>query len=412
MTTDPTETRQSEVTDASRSGETDSSRSDAPVVACILAGGTGDRLYPLSRPNRPKQLLAFGGEQTLLERTVDRVSDIADQVWILTSAALEGAVRKRVPDATVLVEPASLGTGPAAVYAAWHARDTFTGPEPVLLTLPSDQYVEDRAAFVRTLEDAVSAARETDGLVTIGVEPTRPATGFGYVVPERPVLSIDDSADTVPVAEFREKPNVDTARSLLADGARWNAGVFAWTPRSLLRATRDTQLESMVKTLQRDDGPETAYHGTEPCSVDRAILEGTDDAYVVSLPAAVGWDDLGTWDALGRVRGDGEDGLGFEADSDGNVTLETDIEVLAATDNVVVAPEHDVSLLGVENLAVAVVDGKLLVTRRSESERVGELCARAREHDRDRSRGRDRDCECGGPQDRSRDADHSADSRR
>ncbi|MFD1565719.1 mannose-1-phosphate guanylyltransferase [Haloarchaeobius amylolyticus] len=344
---------------------------DRPVVACVLAGGIGSRLYPASRSDRPKQLLSLVGERSLLARTVGRTA-FADERYVLTREAFADAVHDHAPRAGVLVEPAGKDTGPALVYAAWRLRDQFE-TEPVLVCLPSDHHVADDAAFAARLERAAEIAVETDGLVTVGIEPTRPSPGYGYVVPagELEAAGDDESgSDYAAVAQFTEKPDRDTARDLVEGGAYWNAGVFAWTPSTLLAAARDSSLAPLVDALEAGN-PDEGFDAAAPISVDYAIMERATDVFVT--PLSVDWDDLGTWDAVGRVLGAG--------DETGNDVAAGEVLAIDATGNVVAAPEKHVSLLAVDDLIVAAVDDRLLVAPREASQRVREVVDRLREHD-------------------------------
>ncbi|MFB6095199.1 MAG: sugar phosphate nucleotidyltransferase, partial [Halodesulfurarchaeum sp.] len=186
-------------------------------VAVILAGGTGTRLYPASRAHRPKQVLAFAGDEPLLRRAADRAGFL-DSMYVITSARYRRAVEDLVPEATVLVEPEPRDTGPALVYAAHEIR--ALEDDPVLLCLPSDHVVGD--GFERDARTALRAARETGGLVTLGIQPDRPATEYGYIEPG----PVEDGYG--PVEAFHEKPDEATAEAYIGEGALWNAGIFAW----------------------------------------------------------------------------------------------------------------------------------------------------------------------------------------
>ncbi|MFB6172740.1 MAG: mannose-1-phosphate guanylyltransferase, partial [Haloarculaceae archaeon] len=269
------------------------------TVAVVLAGGTGTRLYPASRPDCPKQFRSFDGGPSLLSRAVERAA-VADETVVLTRPALAERAAEHAPDAQILTEPAAKDTGPALAYAAHELRDA-----DALLCLPSDHYVA--GPFERVARDGLRVAHETGALVTFGVEPTRPATGYGYVRPgpERTL----DGATYHPVERFTEKPDPETADRYCEQGSLWNAGLFAWRPDAFLAAARDSPLAPLVDRL--DDGaPAAGFAAVDPISVDYAVLERTDDAVVV--PAPIEWDDLGAWDALARV---------LDADADGNVAL-------------------------------------------------------------------------------------------
>ena len=330
---------------------------DRPLVAVVLAGGTGTRLYPASRSDRPKQFQRFGGETSLLARTVDRAA-AADETYVLTRPGFADDVREHAPGAGVLTEPEPKDTGPALVYAAHRIREQVG--ECVLAVLPSDHHVGDDAAFAETVRTAAEAAVATGGLVTVGVEPTRAETGYGYVEP-----GADGHGGARRVASFHEKPDAETARGYLKAGHLWNAGVFAWTPTAFLEAARDSPLSGLVTALA-DGDPAAGFAAVESVSVDHAVLERATDVFVV--PAAFEWDDLGAWDALDRL---------LAADADGNVTLGETLSV-DATGNVVATDGH-VSLVGVSDLVVAQFGDRTLVVPKAEAQRVREVVGELRE---------------------------------
>jgi len=336
-----------------------------------MAGGTGTRLYPASRADRPKQFLSFGegggdGEggderNSLLRGTVERVS-FADQIYVSTGAEHADRVREAVPEADVLVEPEAKDTGPALAYAAHRARAEIG--ECVLLCVPSDHLVA--GDFETTARTAVRAAVETEGLVTFGVEPSRPATGYGYIEPK----ADESGREYARIEQFREKPDEATARRFVEEGFYWNAGLFAWTPAAFLREARESPLAPLVAAL--DEGkPERGFEEVESVSVDYAVMERTDEAYVV--PADFEWDDVGSWDAMERV---------VDPDEDGNAIL-GDALTLDAADNVIAADDDThVSVVGVDGLVVASYGDRVLVAPKEDAQRVREVVAELREQDR------------------------------
>jgi len=323
------------------------------IVAVVLAGGTGTRLYPASRSDRPKQFLSFGGDRSLLAETVDRAG-FADEVYVLTRPSLADQVREHAPSAAVLTEPEPKDTGPALTYAAHRVREQVG--DCTLVCLPSDHHVE--GDFAETMTDAAAVAAETDSLVTVGVEPTRPETGYGYVKPGDEATT-DDGHTYYPVETFTEKPDQGAAMRYRHHGYYWNAGMFAWTPDAVLRAAADTELAPLVDAL--DDGdPEAGFSAVDPVSVDYAVLESTANATLV--PAEFEWDDLGAWDAVERVR---------DADEDGNVVLGDGLTV--DTENTVVATDGHVSVVGVDDLVVAAYGDRTLVVPKRRAQRVREV---------------------------------------
>ncbi len=324
---------------------------DRPLVAVVLAGGTGTRLYPASRPDHPKQLQALGRDRSLLAATVERAA-FADETYVLTRPSLSDAVRDEVPDAAVLVEPEPKDTGPALVYAAHRIHEQVG--DAVLCCLPSDHHVE--GDFERTIRTAATVATETEGLVTVGVEPDRAATGYGYIRPGEAQNGFRR------VTEFVEKPDETTAKRCVEAGYLWNAGMFAWTPTAVLEAARTSPLAPLVDALEAGE-PNRGFDGVESISVDHAILERAEDVYVV--PADFEWDDLGTWDALWRTAEKGADG-----------TARVGATLALDTENCLLATDGHVSAVGVSDLAVVSFGDRTLVVPRGETERVREVVER------------------------------------
>jgi mannose-1-phosphate guanylyltransferase len=319
------------------------------TVAVVLAGGRGTRLYPASTADTPKQFRAFDGDRSLLARTVDRARAVADETYVLTREAYADRIHDHAPGVGVLVEPEPKDTGPALVYAAHRIREQVE--DCVLLCLPSDHHVGD--GYRDTFARACDVAHETGGLVTLGIEPTRAATGYGYIDPG------ETHDGYAAVASFTEKPDAETAGRYVEAGYLWNAGIFAWTPDALLDAAREGTLGGFVDAL---DEPDRAFDTVDPVSVDYAVMEGAENAFVV--PATFEWDDLGSWDALERV---------LECDENANarlgetLALDTEDCVLAAGE------EQHVAAVGVSNLVVAAYDGRVLVVPKHEAQRVREV---------------------------------------
>jgi mannose-1-phosphate guanylyltransferase len=333
------------------------SDSQRPVVALVLAGGTGSRLYPASRADRPKQFLPLLGEESLLSRTVERAREAADEVVVSTRPSFADEIPDHAPDAEVVVEPAARDTGPALVYATHRVRELYG--DCVVVALPSDHRVE--GAFADTMRRGARVAADTGSLVTFGVDPTRPDTGYGYIEPG--AFGGEGETDYAPVAAFHEKPDAETAEAYVDAGHYWNAGIFAWTPAALLDAARDTPLSGLVAALDAGDDAETAFQTVPEVSIDHGVMERADDAVVV--PATFEWDDLGSWDALERV---------LDPDEDGSVVAgDATLRSVDAADNVVAGDDKHISLVGVSDLAVVAWDDRVLVVPKSRAQDVRDL---------------------------------------
>jgi mannose-1-phosphate guanylyltransferase len=348
-----------------------------PIYALILAGGSGERFWPLSRRARPKQLLRLVSEQTLLEQTLARLSGLVppERILILANADQEPAVRELLPNfpsENIVAEPAKRDTAAAvALGAGWVAARDHSA---TMLVLPADHVIKDTAAFQRTLRAAAGVAEKSGALVTIGIRPTWACPGFGYIEQGERV-QLDDAADGPAVhhvVRFREKPNVDLAETFLRQGKfRWNAGMFVWSvPTVLSEFNRHTpELASFISQLRAPGNFETTLrsHFAElpKISFDYAIMEKADRALVVE--ADFDWDDVGGWRAVATY---------FHQDTEGNAA-NTELATADSTNNIVFAADGTtVALLGVHNLIVVRTADAVLVCHRHQAEKVKELVAK------------------------------------
>lgn len=279
---------------------TNSSTADR-TWAVILAGGIGSRFWPASTPDRPKQILPLAGDRPLIADTVERIRPLIplDRMRILTGEAMVAPMRRAVPDlepGNFLVEPRARGTAPVLVWAA-HAL-ARTHPDAVMVSLHADHVIRPESAFRDLVAAAARAADRHDRLFTVGVRPTRPETGYGYIRRGRP---LDDSgAHTVDA--FVEKPDGATAERYLREGEYlWNSGIFIWRARRLLEEVRAVtpELARLLPLLDRDDVP-GFFERAPTLSIDHGVLERSGRVGV--MDATFQWDDVGTWDAVGRTR--------------------------------------------------------------------------------------------------------------
>ncbi len=334
------------------------------AYAVVLAGGRGERFWPLSTRRRPKQLLALVSRRTLLAEAVSRVRPLVplSRILVITRADLAPAVRRAVPAllaGNIIGEPCGRDTAAAITLAAAviKARD----PRGVFCVLTADHVIGDEPVFRRTLGDALARAAEQDALFTIGLKPTAPSTGFGYIeagprVPGRSTTAF------FRVRRFVEKPGEAAARRYVASGRYfWNSGMFAWSLDAWERALRTHRpplarlLDTLVPRVGRTGFRAClarAYAGLERISVDYAVLEKADN--IVMAEGRFAWDDVGAWSALERHA---------PRDAQGNTVMGR-VELLEASGNIVVAPDGLVALVGVTNLVVVRAGAATLVCRK------------------------------------------------
>ena len=315
--------------------------------AVLLAGGSGTRFWPLSTPETPKQLLPLSGAGSTAEEAVERLAGLVPRERVLVVAGASLAARLggllNLPGENFLIEPYPASTAPALIWATWEARRR--DPDAEVLSLHADWVIGDAAAFRRTADDALTVARAHDRLVTVGVVPSRPETGYGYIVPGVP---LDDGARTV--ARFSEKPDAATALDLMAAGALWNSGLFAWTAgRLLAEAARHTpEVMAALPSLEAGDVARF-FREVTPISIDVGLLERSGAVAVVS--GAFAWDDVGTWQALARVR---------PKDPNGNVVVGPAV-LVESHDCIVWSDRDPIVLSGVQDLVVVHANGRILV---------------------------------------------------
>ncbi|MGB8166828.1 MAG: sugar phosphate nucleotidyltransferase [Chthoniobacteraceae bacterium] len=347
-----------------------------PLYVLILAGGSGERFWPLSRKSRPKQLLSLFSQETLLEATIRRLDGLvpSSQILILTNADQEAAVRTlcpQLPSENIVAEPAKRDTAAAiALGAGWIA---MRAPDATMIVLPADHLIEDTAGFQRTLRVAVAGAEETGELVTIGIKPTWACPGFGYIeVGERaPLAAKPEGPEIFDVARFREKPSAELAETFLRQGNfRWNAGMFIWTVRAILAAFNRhvPVLGEFVAQIHRstDLGPilRETFPALPKISIDYAVLEKADRVLVVE--SGFDWDDIGSWTAIAKY---------LKADAAGNVG-NTALAAVDSHQNLIYSSEGKmIALLGVSDLIVVQTPDAILVCNRHEAERIKHLVA-------------------------------------
>jgi mannose-1-phosphate guanylyltransferase len=329
--------------------------------AAVLAGGSGTRFWPLSSSSRPKQLLPLASSTPLLVEAVRRLDGLvpADRIVVVTGEALLAATRRLLPDLPerhILAEPRAASTGPALTWATAVARTE--DPAAAVLALHADWWVGDAVEFRRTAAQALDAAARHDALVTVGIVPTRPDVGYGYI--ER---GAQLETDVWAVARFTEKPDARRAAELIANGALWNSGLFAWTAQRFFAEAEAHAVEIAPHLPLLSAGDVAAFfRAVRPVAVDVSHFERSHR--VVVVPGSFPWDDVGTWAALARVR----------AAPDGNVVVGAAV-VRDSTGCVVWGEDGPLVVDGVRDLVIVRANGRVLVTTRDRAERLKDLLA-------------------------------------
>ena len=331
------------------------------TTALIMAGGRGERFWPKSRKSTPKQFLSLTDtDRTMIQSTVDRILKLVspENIYIATNAEYRSLVREQLPDIpeeNILCEPAARNTAPCIGWGAAAIRKRMG--DAMMLVLPSDHLVMQPHLFRSVLRNAMEVAKGTDGLVTLGISPAAPDTGYGYIQydPETP----SGFTGAFRVKRFVEKPDAETARKYLASGEYlWNSGMFIWKASAILKAMEEflpahyALLEEIAGAMGTPE--ETAvlnekFLRMESISIDYGIMERAKNVYV--LPASFGWDDVGSWLAVARMN---------EANDAGNV-IHGDVVTVNSARCIVQGGERTIAMVGLEDMIIVDTKDALLV---------------------------------------------------
>lgn len=346
----------------------------------ILAGGRGTRFWPLSRKRRAKQLLALDGKHTMIQQTVARLAPMAapSRFWIVTNDDLRPAILRQLPKLPakqIIAEPAGRNTAPAIGLAAFLLLRH--DPEAVLGLFPSDHVIADPAQYHATLSRGIEIAAAGENIVVLGIRPTRPETGYGYIEAGAP-----DNDGSLRVRRFTEKPDLDAARQFLDAGNYfWNSGMFLWRADTLATALREhlpktaPLLEKIAAAYGTRKFAETLrklYPKCESISIDYAVLEprsakGEAQSRIFCLPSDFGWNDLGSWTALHEHH------VAKAKRGEGNPVSKSGRFTLNAQNNYVHVLGKFVALVGVSNLVIVETEDALLITTLDQSQDVGKV---------------------------------------
>ncbi|SMO37724.1 mannose-1-phosphate guanylyltransferase [Fodinibius sediminis] len=350
--------------------------------AVIMAGGSGTRFWPRSTRKHPKQFLNLFGDKTMLQTTVDRIEKLvpADRIWVITNDRYVALVQEQLPDVpaqNIVGEAVARNTAPCVALAA--ALINEQDPEATMAVLPADHLISEPENFLSVLDTADAKARAGDNLITIGIQPDRPETGYGYIEFETASAEHYEGGEVRKVRQFREKPDRQTAQQFIDSGNfLWNSGMFVWKASTILQEFKrhlpevQEQVEKLrpsIGSTEQKQAIDVFYHGCPSISIDYGIMERSEDVFVV--PGSFGWNDVGSWKAVYELR---------DKDQNGNV-IQTDTASLANASNNLIQSESGkmIALVGVDNLAVVETDDAILVCNLDEAQGVKQIVNKLRE---------------------------------
>lgn len=339
------------------------------IVAVIMAGGKGERFWPRSRKNMPKQFLSLTDDgKTMIQHTVERIEPLVDieDVFVVTNQNYEGLVKEQLeglPAENILLEPIAKNTAPCVGLAAAYIRKKYE--DAVMVVLPSDHLIKFNGIFINTLKEAIQVADQGENMVTIGITPNYPETGYGYINFGE---AKEDNNNVYKVERFVEKPNLEVAKSYLDSGKYlWNSGMFVWKASTILSQFEKylpdmyagiTRIEEVIGTEHEEDRLQKEFSEFNSESIDYGIMEKAENIY--TLPGSFGWDDVGSWLALERFNRSNEDGNVVQ----GNV-------ISINTKNAIVqGSEKLIATIGVENLIIVDTEDAMLICAKDSTQDV------------------------------------------
>ena len=347
----------------------------------IMAGGIGSRFWPISTPEYPKQFVdVLGYGKTMIQMTVERFAPVCpmSNFWVVTSAEYVDIVRDQLPDLpaeNILAEPCARNTAPCIAYACWKIR--MRHPDANVVVTPADALVIDVDEFRRIITQALDFAAAGKRIVTLGIKPTRPETGYGYIAAcgagDVPGLSDECQDGIVKVESFREKPCLEVAKQYLEAGNYfWNAGIFVWNVATIVGSLRRytpelaAKMDEMAPSFYTPSETEVVgriFPTCEKISIDYAVMEKAD--YIYTCPSDFGWSDVGTWGSLWTL---------LPHDENGNAVVGENVHLYGCRGCIVHAPNaSSVVLEGIEDSIVVEREGRILVCRLSEEQRIKEF---------------------------------------
>ncbi len=335
----------------------------------IIAGGVGVRFWPLSRKHRPKQLVNLMGEGAMIELTIRRIESLVpgERQWIVTNREQMNLIREVVPDVPetqFILEPAGRNTAPAIGLAAVHLLRS--DPDAVMIVLPADHRIENVDEFLGVLRKAAALVTDSEILVTIGIKPTRPETGYGYIQIDKNSKPLAD--DVFKVKTFAEKPTLQIAQSFVKSGEfLWNSGIFVWRADAIMKQLAEhlpqwysglQEIAAAIGTSREAEVTKHIFNALKGISIDYGVMEHA--PHVAVVRGTFGWSDVGSWDEIWRLTPHDEHGVAAKGNA---IAVNT-------KDSLVLAQERLIALVGVKDIIVVDAGDTILVCPREQSQDV------------------------------------------
>ena len=337
----------------------------------IMAGGIGSRFWPMSTPQCPKQFLdIMGTGRTMIQQTFDRFGSLIDinHVWVVTSKNFQSLVSQQLQGINpqhILLEPCMRNTAPCVAYVSWKIQ--AEDPDATIFVAASDHLVTDNTDFQRCVSEGIDFVKEGNRILTLGMQPTRPETGYGYIEQGKA-----ETKNIFKLASFREKPNLETAQQYLATGRyTWNSGMFLWSVNTIVSELRQyapeiaaimDQIAPTFFTPYEQAKVDELYASCPKISIDYAVMEKTQLAYV--MPSEFGWSDLGTWGSMHTL---------LPQDENGNAIIGDQVKIIESEGCMIRMPQgKQVVIQGLKDVIVSEHNGVLLICKLSEEQRIKE----------------------------------------
>ncbi|MFE5324207.1 mannose-1-phosphate guanylyltransferase [Paenibacillus sp. NPDC056579] len=350
------------------------------LTAVIMAGGKGERFWPKSRTNLPKQFLNISGNKSMIQQTVTRLEKLIniERIFVVTNELYAELIHAQIPNLpldNIIIEPVGRNTAPCVGVASLIIEEKF--PESTMIVLPSDHIVENEDRFINILKTAANACeQDEDSLVTLGITPNYPETGYGYIESTKNYLTINN-INVFRVSKFVEKPNLEKAKEYLAAGNfYWNSGIFIWKVRTIRKYIEQFMpemndlLETMKVAFINKDKIEVIkneFHKMPDQSIDYGIMEKVDNIYVI--PCIFGWDDVGSWTALERIN---------DKDEHGNV-IKGNILSIDTKDSIIESNGKLIATLGIEDLIIIDTEDVTLICSKDRAQEIKSIIKELRE---------------------------------